>query len=461
MTCKSAPPLESNFEYLFSGLAFWRRLAQRASVGFLFCICSTFLAVVELPVAGGESPGTDLRTEHFLLHVESLPAEETGQFLEAAYMEMKKFFRGVEPDRKLQVKIYATREHYQNEMDRLRRIFSVKRRTRDILGVYLRETACSYLFLQPQLSGTRKLLLHEVAHQYHDYLRPWSRAPSLEFCEEGIAEFFALHNWDGAVLKLGVIPEIGQIDYAKEALTKLHDPVRFDLNNIVSGNTEVDYPLAWGLVSFLVERYRPNFDIWRQGINNDVEPRLVWRKQFGALMPEILKSFEPWLQSNVSPWQVVSGEWSPAGDALEGRGQEEDFGLAILNQTPAEFTVTLVSSNANSCGGAVFGFQGAKNFHVLQRCPDGQWEVMHRQGTYFPKEERRHFPGKESRRMTVIPGEDFTTLKFDGQAVTLTNVSGHLGLWVKEGPMRFRCARAGGGNAHSTTNSQPPGTKAN
>jgi hypothetical protein len=115
--------------------------------------------------------GADLGTGHFLLYVEVLDAEETGRFLEATYAEMKRFFADVEPDRKLQVKIYATKERYQLEMDRLRRVFSVKRKARDTHGLYLRETACAYLYLQPEEYETRQLLVHEVAHEYHDAIR--------------------------------------------------------------------------------------------------------------------------------------------------------------------------------------------------------------------------------------------------------------------------------------------------
>src|SRR4051794_11898452 len=61
-------------------------------------------------------PGTDLRTEHYLLYIEELDPPETGRLLEAAYSELKKFFRDVEPDRKMQLKVFATQERYQSEI---------------------------------------------------------------------------------------------------------------------------------------------------------------------------------------------------------------------------------------------------------------------------------------------------------------------------------------------------------
>ncbi|HXI50721.1 MAG TPA: hypothetical protein VNH84_04435 [Candidatus Saccharimonadales bacterium] len=383
--------------------------------------------------------GADLGTGHFLLYVEVLDAEETGRFLEATYAEMKRFFADVEPDRKLQVKIYATKERYQLEMDRLRRVFSVKRKARDTHGLYLRETACAYLYLQPEEYETRKLLVHEVAHEYHDAIRPWSKVPSLAFCDEGIAEYFSLHDWDGQRLRLGIVPPIAKLDYAKAALRQLQNNVRFDLESVVAGDTEVDYPLAWGLVSFLVDQHRPKFDTWRQGINNDVDPRVVWQKQFGPVTPELLKSFEAWLQSRVCRWEVISGEWSPAGDGVEGIAREDEFAMAILDQPSAKLAITFDPSRSNTICGAVFGFRGARNYHVLQHCPDGHWDLMHFEGTYFPKEQRRSFPARSGAvsSISVEPGERVTTLTFDELTVGVTNVAGYVGLWVKEGRMRF------------------------
>src|SRR5215468_8655683 len=98
--------------------------------------------------ADDDGTGRTLTTSHFFLYAERLDPEETGRILEAAYAEMSRFFSGVEPDRKLQIKIYATKERYQNEVDRLRRVFAVRRKVRDLAGVYLRETACSYLYVQ-------------------------------------------------------------------------------------------------------------------------------------------------------------------------------------------------------------------------------------------------------------------------------------------------------------------------
>ena len=403
--------------------------------------------------AADDTNGVNLRTAHYLLYVEALDAGETGRFLEAAYEQLKEFFK-VEPDRKLQIKIYATKERYQKEAEKLRSVFAVNRKVRDLAGLYLRETACSYLYVQPGEYTTRRVLLHEVTHEYHDFIRPWSRIPSLDMCEEGIAEFFSWHNWDGKVLRLGIVPPIAKADHARAALRQLHNTVRFDLESIVAGDTEVDYPLAWGLVSFLIDRHRPKFDIWRQGLNNGVEPAVVWQKQFGPGMPELRHSLERWLQSNTAPWEVISGEWFPAGHFIEGHASEDDSSLAILTHTPSELTVALDSPSSNAVGGAVFGFRGAKNFHVVQQSTNGHWEVMHCTGNYFSKANHRIIsPNGNTANVTIVPGEGQTILRIANDTVTVTNAVGHVGLWVKQGRLRFHCFSGTSSASSSASNS--------
>jgi hypothetical protein len=110
-----------------------------------------------------------------------------------------------------------------------------------------------------------------------------------------------------------------------------------------------------------------------------------------------------------------------------------------LNQAPAELTLTLLPTDTNSWGGAVFGFRGARNFHVIERGPAGRWDIRHFEGNRFQDARRRTFPASgAAAEVTLISGEGLTTLKFDGNTLTLTDTSGHMGAWVRHGRMRFR-----------------------
>jgi hypothetical protein len=351
---------------------------------------------------------------------------------------LKQFFT-VEPDRKIQVKIFANQRRYQSEIDRLRTVFNLRKKARDAIGTYYRETACCYSYVQPKDYENRVVLLHEIAHAYNDFIRSWRYVPSLDFCDEGIAEHFAQHNWDGQTLQIGVVPPISGFDLPRAALHQLHDTLRFDLQSVVSGDSALDYPLAWGLVSFLIDQHRAQFNIWRQGINNDVEPRVVWQKQFGAVTPEFLKALESWLEAHAPPWQIIKGDWCPWGPSLQGLASEDDSAVAILNRTPGALAVSWEPIHSNTVAGVTFGFRGAKSYYALERRADGPWDLQHYLAGFVEKADRQSFPSAGGApAVTVEPGEHATTVRFDNHTLSLTNVVGPIGLWVKTGMARFR-----------------------
>src|SRR3954471_19750804 len=80
--------------------------------------------------SSGETNGVKLNTAHYILYVEKLDAAETSRVAEAAYEQLKQFYK-VEPDRKIQVKIFANQQRYQSEIDRLRKVFNFPKMGRD------------------------------------------------------------------------------------------------------------------------------------------------------------------------------------------------------------------------------------------------------------------------------------------------------------------------------------------
>jgi hypothetical protein len=389
------------------------------------------------PCLAAEGPGTELRTEHFILYTEQSDPDDTARLLEAGYAHMKAFFNS-EPDRKLQIKIFATRRGYQAAFDNLRKVFFWNKKHRSNMGLYARETATSYLWAQPDEYLTRRLLLHELAHQYHDLVRPWMYVPSLDYCDEGLAEYFSWHNWDGKVLELGIAPQISQMDYAASALQQLRSAAGFEFERVVYGDADIDYTLAWGLVSFLIKEYPEKFHIWRTGLNHEVDPKVAWQKQFGAVTQGFVDSFEQWLKQHSPPWQVTAGQWQPWGGELEGRAGEYRGAQAVLVGTPATFNVHF-AVDSNAVQGVTFGFRGGRNFFVLERHND-RWEIANLVGSEGHRSARQTFPASGAEANLVIePGDDMTLLKFDQHTAPMTNVTGRVGLWVERGKARFRC----------------------
>jgi hypothetical protein len=394
------------------------------------------LLLLLAPVFACANTSEVVRTEHFILYIERLDPADTSRMLEAGYTQMKQFFKS-EPDRKLQIKLFATRQRYQAAFDNLRKVFYWNKKHRNTSGLYVRETATSYLWAQPDEYLTRRVLLHELAHQYHDLVRPWSYVPSLDYCDEGLAEHFSWHNWDGKVLEMGIAPQISPIDYAARALQQLRSAAGFEFERLIYGDADIDYPLAWGLVSFLVKEHTEKFHSWRTALNHEVDPKVAWQKQFGAVTPEFVASFEQWLQQHSQPWQVISGQWQPWGAELEGRAGAQRAAQAVLVKTPANFSATF-GPDSNTVQGITFGFQGGRNFFVLERQPN-QWEVA-----YFTssgeRSERQMFPATNAEaRVIVESNPEGTLLKFESHELKMSNVAGRVGLWVERGKGRFRC----------------------
>ena len=375
-------------------------------------------------------------TEHFILYSEGIDTAATLQLLEASYPQMKAFFNS-EPDRKMQVKVFPTRESYQTAFDNLRKLFRVNRSHRTALGIYTRETATSYLWVQSDEYSTRRVLLHEVTHQFHDLVRPWRR-PSLDYCQEGLAEYLSWHNWDGKVLELGITPQITPFNYVGQALWQLRSPEGLKFESVVYGDENTDYALAWALVAFLIKEHPKQFHVWRVGLDNGVDPKIAWQKQFGDVTPAFVDAFESWLKENSQPWQVIAGRWQPWGAHIEGNAAEFRGGQALLAKVPTQFEAEFVLAS-NVIQGVTFGYQGGRNFYILER-QTNQWEIAQVVGTEGHRAKRQTFPAmRDAAKAIVAPGKEGTLLSFDDQKLEMTNVTGRVGLWVERGKGRFRC----------------------
>ena len=403
--------------------------------GILRCLIGAMLLTAWL-LAPCRAEETNV-TEHFILYSEGIDAADTLRLLEASYPQMKTFFNS-EPDRKMQVKVFATKESYQVAFDKLRKFFRMNTKHRAALGIYTRTTATSYLWVQPDEYFTRRVLLHEVAHQFHDLVRPWSHAPSLDYCGEGLAEYFSWHNWDGKVLELGIAPQIAPFNYVEQALRQLRSPEGLKFESVVYGDEDTDYALAWALVAFLIKEHPKQFHIWRIGLDHGVDPKVAWQKRFGDVTPAFVDTFENWLKQHSQPWQVLAGQWQPWGAHIEGNPAEFHGGQALLAKIPRRFEAEFVAAS-NAVQGITFGYQGGRNFFILER-QTNQWEIAQVIGTEGYRTKRQTFPASgEVAKALIQNRQQSTLLTFDDHAVEMTNVTGRVGLWVDRGKARFLC----------------------
>ena len=248
---------------------------------------------------------------------------------------------------------------------------------------------------------------------------------------------FSWHTWDGEKLDLGIAPQISPIDYVGQAVRQLRSP-GFDFERVIYGETDIDYALAWGLVSFLIKEHPQKFQIWRTALNHEVEPKVAWQKQFGGVTPDFVKSFETWLNQHSQPWRVYEGQWQPWGIHVEGQPLGPRPAQMVLLRVPVRLT-TEFAVESNAVQGITFGFLGTRDFHVLERHSD-RWEIARLPQNAATGTNRQTFPASGRDAKTVLESTtEGTVLKFDAHKVEMTNVVGRLGLWVQRGKARFRC----------------------
>jgi hypothetical protein len=197
------------------------------------------------------------------------------------------------------------------------------------------------------------------------------------------------------------------------------------------------YPFAWGEVSYLIHLDPARFHLWRRAINNGVPLADASLKHFGPITPEFEHSFETWLESNLPPWRVVSGEWLPWGKAIEGRADGLLSSLAVLKKLPSQLSIKLDLVGEDGIAGVVFGFKDRADFHVLEHRPGAAWELVYYKGGRADRFALEAPATADS--VSLRTGSGVIHLEIQGHTYSLTDTPGNVGLWVKAGKAQFRC----------------------
>lgn len=311
-------------------------------------------------------PGIEIKTDHYDLYAESVNAEDTGAMLEALHADLTRHF-GAAPADRLRVEVYATYDAYKEGMKR------DKESEVAAGGYYSPGTKKAYLWVQPSAYFTRQLILHEATHQFHYQAATGNKSPTGAWYVEGIAEYFGMHNWDGKVLKTGVVPAVTLEDYPAQAL-KQFDDLKQDLEGIVEGRVAHDRPVGWALFHFLIHNYPKAFRALAARLDEGAKPGKAWEKTFGKVTPQMVKGFRAWMEAHAQPWRILWVSWQERGDRLEGKS--DWLGIALLKgrTDSLEAEVEVVSGNAKA--GLVFGFRSGEDFLLLQVLPGNRAQVV-------------------------------------------------------------------------------------
>ncbi len=368
-----------------------------------------------------EPQATEVTTEHYHVRSAGPDAEMVGRMLEGLYGRLAEFF-GNRPQGRLEVEIYASREAYREALDRdgLKHVGGG--------GYYSPTTKKAYLFPQPSEYFTRQLILHEAAHQFHFLTATGNSAPRSAWYVEGLAEYFAMHNFDGDVLQTGVVPAITLEDYPSKAIAALQ-ACDWDLEGIVAGRVKADRPLAWSLVHFLIQRRPAEFKQLAARLDRNEEPTAAWEASLGRLTPEFVGQYRKWVEDHAQPWSIVWTSWQERGERIEGHSRV--VGGCVLKETPRRLEAEMELLEGRLKAGLVFGYRSPQDFYMLQvfshgwvwivRRVDDQWETLVSEAV--PKPQRRNV-------VALSRDENRVTLSVNGQEVRTLEAPGRIGLNV-------------------------------
>ena len=387
------------------------------------------LLFTTLLLADGQA--SHITTEHYHVRSAGPDAEVVGWMLEGLHEQLSDFF-GRRPEGRLEVEIFATREAFLEALGRdgLKYVGGG--------GYCAPRTKKAYLFPQPSEYFTRQLILHEAAHQFHFFVATGNRPPRSAWYVEGLAEYFAMHNFDGRSLETGVVPAIALEDYPAKAIDAL-DALDWDLKGIVSGRVKAGRPLAWSLVHFLVHRRPAEFKRLAAKLDRDEEPLAAWEATLGQITPEFVAEYRGWVEDNAQPWSIVWTAWQEVGDRIEGHSRV--VGVCVLKETPGRLEAEMELVDGKLKAGLVFGYRSPQDFYMLQVFSHGWVWIVRRVNDRWETLASEAVPKAQGRNVVALSRDKSrVTLSVNGREVRTLEAPGQVGLNVDGCRVRFRVA---------------------
>lgn len=334
-----------------------------------------------------DRPRGAVLTTHYELRSEgpSAEADEWGRVLEAAWPQLKAFFRA-EPPLK--------------EGERLRVVFteSAEAWTQAIRaaggnppgggagGYYCPISRTAFLYRQPSAWYTRTLLLHEVAHQFHFLAATGNRSPGARWYIEGVAEHLSHHAWDGTTLTLGIVPLLSLENRAGLALARVNDPA-FDIEALVNDGPH-ERPEAMHLVRYLLEgeggNRRKRFEAMAEKLDRGGQAGALFGRSLGPPR-RLLDQWRDWLPEVQEPLAPVHVDWDTRGPRTV-RGTSGGVSGCRVRRPAAAISATLAPlPGARWSAGLLLHATDAAQYTValvtpgglrVQRLEKGGWSML-------------------------------------------------------------------------------------
>ena len=407
---------------------------RRLKLPVLILLFVSNLARGAAPASTQTLVGVTRRTGHYDLYIESLDVDEVADLVEQFHTQATAFFGGKSPaDSVLAVTIFATRERFHAALK------ADGQPEVQAGGYYSPERKKVYLFVQPSAYFTRQLLLHEIAHQFHFLVACENRGPKLGMYTEGIAEFLAMHDWDGKRLTIATIPSISLEDYPAAALTHFIQTLDRGFVRMLDGLVRADRPEAWATVRFLWQEDPMRFREWCDRLDRHEDPVEARRAVYGD--EDLAASFEKWLESHQQPWRIATIAWQQRGEWIEGSSPNNTVGIALLKNAPAEsFLIQMKPGAAPVLAGIVVNYHGADDYRLLQWSSRESVSLLRRKNGKWTREGSWKVPLLESGPVGfgfhVV--KDGLELLVNGKSLITVSADGAVGVHTQQGTSLFR-----------------------
>ncbi len=400
--------------------------------------CATATAPIATPLPSpppSTAPGS-LATQHFDIRSEVADPAALGQLLEAQHTLLRDHYGGREPQRRLPFRMLADNSSFNRAL-----AADHQQDAHTAGGFYGHSTSTAYTYPQPSEYFSRHIALHEAAHQFH-FLTAAENKPLVagDWYIEGLAEYFAMHNWDGATLRLGVIPAVTLEDYPAKALKQL-TAADWDVEAIISNRRKVERPAGWAIVAFLMQRDAAKAHAYFAALDARKDALKSWTEILGPITPQTRTDLRRWVESHQQPWQSIWIEWQQWGDAIE--GHSDVVAITVLKQTPQRLAADMQWVTGSGSAGLIFGYHSPQDFYFAEvlreshqlriaRHLNKSWvEVKH-----FPLPPNDHADVARENIELLRRGDEIE-LRIRDRKITTMKSPGQIGLGVNNCRVRF------------------------
>ena len=187
----------------------------------------------------------------------------------------------------------------------------------------------SYVFLQKDAWHTRRLILHELTHQFHARCRPPSRrGKGAWWYREGLAEYFGWHHRTRTGIEFGQVAELGRRGTATEARARVLAD-RVDPWKLGTREERSDYAEALALVAPLIAG--PDADLvgrfraWEREVLERGGDAPAFERHFGPVRDRLPPALQAFWKEATPAREAVHGAWRRdrgvvVGQATDGAG---------------------------------------------------------------------------------------------------------------------------------------------